>query len=410
MRARNVVSAATVVLLVIGFGSVSAQAQSVVTEVPPATVEELASSIVSNDDFITGDVDFLIGGGGTAAVGSGDPLGGFPLSDASFAMLTTGDPSLAPTANSSGASGVAVSGTPTAGRGTAYDTTVLQVGITAPAGASCLAFTYRFFTDDEGAGSSDGFIAQLDSNDWSVSGTTVTRRGDFAAAGAVPVGSQGVGELALQSDFAVGTTYDAATGFLDAKTPVNAGENYDLFLSVFDGGNANVDSAVFIGRLGFTAEDASDCRPPGSGIRSAPSSSGNTIPPFGALPGRAGPLPAGSPAVPATSIPPNNKFRVLRTSRLADGSVRLRIRVPRAGVLRSGFARRRARQPSLVSSVRRTVPRSGVYNLRLRPTKAGRQRLQRRGRMRPLVRVAFTPQGGVALTEVRRFTFGPRRG
>ena len=167
MRARNVTSAAVVVLLLMGIGSASARAQEI--EVVHLGERRRFGRGDRQQRFVHHRRRLRGGRHGTARIGSGDPLGGFPLSDEFYGILTTGDPLIAP----DNTAGVVVN--PAPDRGDAFDTTIVRVGLIPPAGASCLVFTYRFFTDEAvGAGNGDAFIAELDGNTWELTGTTLT--------------------------------------------------------------------------------------------------------------------------------------------------------------------------------------------------------------------------------------------
>src|SRR6185295_265424 len=104
--------------------------------------------------------------------GVSDPgLGGFPpQSESSFAILTSGNASLADDVNTDLASTELGTG-PAHGfagaPGNANDTSVLAIPFTTPAETNCLNLDFRFlseeYPDNINEGVSDGFLAMLDS-------------------------------------------------------------------------------------------------------------------------------------------------------------------------------------------------------------------------------------------------------
>ena len=119
---------------------------------------------------------------------------------------------------------------------------------------------------------------------------------------------------------------------------------------------------------------------------------------------------------PATSAPGTggggSGLTLGRLRTLDDGTARLGLRVPGPGVLRLGDTRGAAatapafnskkKHRALVRSLRRTVKKAGKVTLKIRPTKAGRARLRRRGKLTTRVRVTFRPTGAKAVATVTK--------
>lgn len=129
--------------------------------------------------------------------------------------------------------------------------------------------------------------------------------------------------------------------------------------------------------------------------------------------------------------PPVNQFTFLpRVQQLPGGRARFGVNTPGPGLLRALLARgpaaagvsargrkspsRRARRgkgkgkrrsPRLLRPVRRRVAQAGRAYVVLRLTKAGKRRLNRRGRLKLPVRVVYTPDGGAAASRVRQVVF-----
>lgn len=154
------------------------------------------------------------------------------------------------------------------------DATVLKVDLAVPAGANCLAFDFKFLSEEYpawvGTAFNDAFIAELDDSTWSTSGSTISAPNGFAydAAGdVVSINSTGVGGMSPAAG--VGTAFDssgpdlqgAATGILSAAKQVTPGA-HSLYLSIFDQGDGTLDSAVFLDNLRAVtvADPATNCK------------------------------------------------------------------------------------------------------------------------------------------------------
>ena len=115
----------------------------------------------------------------------------------------------------------------------------------------------------EAGGQGDAFIAELShSPRWRASDNqtpSITAPGSFATTrngkDIISVNATGVAKVSRAA--ARGTTYDAATGKLRASTRVRPGVRL-LYLSIFDQGDRQWDSAVFIDRL--TVNRKARCR------------------------------------------------------------------------------------------------------------------------------------------------------
>lgn len=191
------------------------------------------------------------------------PLTGMPTGGATYAMLTTGDATKAADANqnntaSTGAGGNAVRGD------TDRDVTILKIGLNVPAGANCLTIDFRFFSEEYpeyvGQKYNDAFIAELDGSDWKTAGSTITAPRNFAFDQSNNVISiNATGPASVQAAAAAGTIYDAATALLHASVATTPGA-HDLYLSVFDQGDAILDSAVFVDSIRSSTVGGSGCQ------------------------------------------------------------------------------------------------------------------------------------------------------
>ncbi|MGI8629671.1 MAG: choice-of-anchor L domain-containing protein [Solirubrobacteraceae bacterium] len=187
---------------------------------------------------------------------STEPLAGFPRNGKSYAILTNGCAQLADHHGGAGRPGCRDNGIPV--RGT-RDLTILRLVVRVPSNANCLSFRFRFLSQEfpkfVGSMFNDGFIAELDNTTWSAGKNGDINDPHISAPRNFAKDSKGniitinaAGPAALTVANANGTTYGGATRVLRASTPITPG-NHSLFLSIFDQGDRQFDSAVFIDGL-----------------------------------------------------------------------------------------------------------------------------------------------------------------
>ena len=124
---------------------------------------------------------------------------------------------------------------------TDYDVTVLKVDLDVPVGPNCLSIDFRFLSDEfpeyVSTSYNDAFIAELDTSDWTTSGSTITAPHNFAFDEAHnEISINAAGAASMSESEAAGTTYDGATPLLSASTPITSGA-HSLYLSIFDQGD-----------------------------------------------------------------------------------------------------------------------------------------------------------------------------
>jgi len=189
-------------------------------------------------------------------------ISGFPRRGGAFAILSTGCAGIVKTKNLTGAAGCADGGTRVRG---ARDVTIWRIRLRVPRGANCLSFRFKFLSEEYpewvGTEYNDAFIAEVGhSPTWTASDNRVpvieapddfatTRDGNLISVNATQ-------NARVTRAAARGTTYDAATGKLRASTRVRPGVRL-LYLSIFDQGDRQFDSAVFVDRL--TVRHANRC-------------------------------------------------------------------------------------------------------------------------------------------------------
>ena len=243
-------------------------ATALAATIVPATNDATGATALANAMLADGSTlsaaSFAANPGSGTPNGTSDALSFFPTNGTTFGILTSGDVNLADDANSSGSSGVNLGGGNVRGD-TDFDVTILKLDLTVPTAANCLVLDFAFYSDEfpEYVGSpfNDAFIAELDTSDWSTSGSTITASNNFAfdsGGDVVSINSTGATSMSLAN--AAGTTYDGATVLLQAATQVTSGA-HSLYLSIFDQGDHFYDSAVFIDniRLITVANVQTDC-------------------------------------------------------------------------------------------------------------------------------------------------------
>lgn len=200
--------------------------------------------------------------------GIGDtPLAGFPTEGGTFGVLTSGDAALADDPNDDSGSGFAHGSEQLPAKGNANDPTILQVDINVPADHTCVAFDFRFLSDEFpefiDSGFNDAFVAEIDSSTWTVDETlpdgSVVAPDDFAGGAGDLISVDSTGPSGQSEAEAAGTTYDGATGKLIARSPISPGA-HTIYFSIFDVGDSILDSAVFVDNLRTTTETGAKCK------------------------------------------------------------------------------------------------------------------------------------------------------
>ena len=187
-------------------------------------------------------------------------LAGFPRHGKSFAILSNGDARYAGRKNNSGAFGRGAGGPFVRG---ARDVLIFRMDVRVPSSASCLSFSFRFLSEEfpEFVSSefNDAFIAELNGSTWtsrSNEDPTIDAPRNFAKdPGGRNISVNQAGAFTVTKDHAAGTTYDGATPILRASTRVEPGVE-TVYLSIFDQGDRDYDSAVFVDNLRLDDKEA----------------------------------------------------------------------------------------------------------------------------------------------------------
>jgi Ca2+-binding RTX toxin-like protein len=190
------------------------------------------------------------------------PLAGFPRNGTTFGMLSTGDPTLADDPNAFTSSGRDNGGTAVRGD-TDRDVTIMKIDLNVDPTQNCLQFDFKFFSEEfteyVGSDYNDAFIAEVDTSTWDTVDFDITAPDNIAPdpfGDVVSINSSG--PTSVSAGAAEGTTYDAATNVVGARSPVTPGA-HSLYLSIFDQGDHIYDSAVFLDNLRLTTEKPGAC-------------------------------------------------------------------------------------------------------------------------------------------------------
>lgn len=237
--------------------------------VPTRDAVAVAKAIADQPNVIVGASFVNIPPAGNPVAVADTPLGEFPTSGPTYAILSTGDATIAAAPNTAADSGAADAPAGYPDYRGVRDATVLKIDLNVPQNTSCLSLRFRFYSEEfpEFVGSvfNDAFIAELDSNSWAVSPTPVGAGGlnnvsapnnfAFDALGN-PITVNSIGDTSVAPSYAADTTYDAATRRLRASVPITPGA-HSLYLTIFDQTDRVYDSAVLVDRL--TLSNLSKC-------------------------------------------------------------------------------------------------------------------------------------------------------
>ncbi len=180
----------------------------------------------------------------------------FPRKGNRFAILSTGDATAALKRDNSGRRSANNRGPVIRG---VRDLVMLRVRFRVPENRNCLSFTFKFLSEEfpefKNSVFNDAFLAEIDRSVWDSPrddpGVNSAPRNFARDAEGNRISVNAVGAARVKRAYAKGTTYDAATRTLKARTPITPGR-HSLFLSIFDQGDRQYDSTVFIDRLRIT--------------------------------------------------------------------------------------------------------------------------------------------------------------
>jgi DNA-binding beta-propeller fold protein YncE len=140
---------------------------------------------------------------------------------------------------------------------------------------------------------------------------------------------------------------------------------------------------------------------------------GTTSPPGGTIPPPGGPatsnpppdgdgdgVPNATDGCPLTAGPANNSGCPANTFSFAGKPLRrngytiLKVKVPGPGRITAAQAKVTKKKPALITAVAVSTKRAGQVTLKLKPTKAGKKMLAKRGKFTVKAKITYTPTGG----------------
>src|SRR5215203_4700251 len=206
-RANNlrVLAAAVAMVLAACLLVLAKPAMAVIT--PTSNAASIAGALTSDPAFVSG-ASFDSVTGGTPNAVSDSALTSFPTNGADYGILTSGNANFADDPNNSQSTSANNGGGSVRGN-TDRDVSILKVDLDDPSGD------------------------------------------------VISINSSGVANMTAANS--AGTTYDAGTQLLAAKTPITPGA-HSLYLSIFDQGDNILDSAVFLDNLDLYSSPAADCQ------------------------------------------------------------------------------------------------------------------------------------------------------
>ncbi len=218
-----------------------------------ATATDLALAIgVPEDDLLLADLM----GSDSAGVGVGTAFLGnwFPSEGSTFAILSTGLAADAETPDDDDGGYYTRLGGLNNDQG--EDLVRLHLRLQVPEDINCASFDFAFYSEEfpefVGHTFNDAFTAQLNNESISTNGSAVIAPGNFAFDSASnPISVSTVFGYFLGT----GTTYDGVTPLLRANTAVTPTETIDIYISIQDMGDSFWDSAVFVDRFFWSADD-----------------------------------------------------------------------------------------------------------------------------------------------------------
>ena len=228
---------------------------------PPNITAALGAQGVSIDSL-----KFLNLGGPMADGVFTRPIDGVDPGPNGFVQLTTGDVRVVGNGTLSGVDNGNILGGNQTG---AFDATTVEVDLTVTAAnANFLSLDFAFLTNefpiDPARDSNDAFVAELydtttnaapSGPSWTINpidGAVIDPNNfayDVTSPDLLPVSVRSHFFNDSRVETLTGTLYNAGTPFLRAGQEVTPGHTYRLFLSIFDGGDGQVDSAVFLNNL-----------------------------------------------------------------------------------------------------------------------------------------------------------------
>ena len=151
---------------------------------PTRNAADLAAALTDGGGATVTSASFVtIPAQGNPAAVSDVALAGFPRKGARFAILSSGDATLAPNASQGAGASANLAGQPRTPAGSDRDATVLKLDVKVPAGANCATFAFRFLSEEYpeyvGRQYNDAFVAESGATTWTTSASARTAPGEL---------------------------------------------------------------------------------------------------------------------------------------------------------------------------------------------------------------------------------------
>ena len=178
----------------------------------------------------------------------------FPTQSSTYAILCTGNAANLEVPNTAGSNwSLDLDG--------GQDNVVLHLQLKVPAGMKCMSFDFAFYSEEfpEWLNSryNDAFLAEKGQTDIKTQDDPVTHNPIISSAYNFAFDSK-KNSISVNTAFGVsGNTacsYDGVTPLLKAQTPVTAGTNVDVYLTIMDVGDSYMDSAVLLDNFQWSSD------------------------------------------------------------------------------------------------------------------------------------------------------------
>jgi hypothetical protein len=224
-------------------------------------------------------LDLSAGDAVSISTGTSDPaavavfnssVASFPTKGSSYLVMSTGNTASALTPNNSPSTSTILGGL---NNSQSNDMTQVVLTLNAPAGATCVAFDFRYFSEEfpEFVGSqfNDAFIAEIGQSTFQIVNNQVIAPNNFAfdtQANVISVNTV----FGVTPGAAAGTTYDGATPLLTAVSPLDAPGQVTITLTITDLGDSIYDSTAFVDNFrwfyGLSCTPGADADSDGDGL------------------------------------------------------------------------------------------------------------------------------------------------
>jgi len=183
----------------------------------------------------------------------------FPTQSSTYAVLCTGNAANLEVPNSgSGNWSSDLDGTNSP---LSYDNVVLHLRLKVPSGMKCMSFDFAFYSEEFpewlNSNYNDAFLAEKNKTEIKTTYDPISYHPIISSASNFAFDAK-KNTISVNSAFGVsgntGCSYDGVTPLLKAQTPVTAGTNIDVYLTIMDVGDNYFDSAVMLDNFQWSSD------------------------------------------------------------------------------------------------------------------------------------------------------------